>query len=141
MAKKTISDLVGRAVSDPAFRQDLLADPEGVARREGYALSPQEMATLKQMSTEGEGAFSRGLDERLSKSGFLLSPGDFLRDRGREVGLVPVEEAGAEGASGEELDAAEGAGGGLASKGGSIGGEEDSDLSGEELDAGDGPGA
>jgi len=141
MAKKTISDLVGRAVSDPAFRQDLLADPEGVARREGYALSLQEMATLKQMSTEGEEAFSRGLDERLSKSGFLLSPGDFLRDRGREVGLVPVEEAGAEGASGEELDAAEGAGGGLTSKGGSIGGEEDSDLSGEELDAGDGPGA
>jgi hypothetical protein len=141
MVKKTISDLVGRAVSDPAFRQDLLADPEGVARREGYALSPQEMATLKQMSTEGEEAFSRGLDERLSKSGFLLSPGDFLRDRGREVGLVPVEEAGAEGASGEELDAAEGAGGGLASKGGPIGGEEDSDLSGEELDAGDGTGA
>lgn len=143
MAKKTISDLVGRAVSDPAFRQDLLADPEGVARREGYALSLQEMATLKQMSTEGEEAFSRGLDERLSKSGFLLSPGDFLRDRGREVGLVPVEEAGAEGAggaSGEELDAAEGAGGGLASKGDSPGGEEDSDLSGEELDAGDGPG-
>jgi len=141
MAKKTISDLVGRAVSDQAFRQDLLADPEGVARREGYALSPQEMATLKQMSTEGEEAFSRGLDERLSKSGFLLSPGDFLRDRGRQVGLVPVEETDAEGASGEELDAAEGAGGGLASKGGSIGGEEDSDLSGEELDAGDGPGA
>jgi len=142
MAKKTISDLVGRAVSDPAFRQDLLADPEGVARREGYALSPQEMATLKQMSTEGEEAFSRGLDERLSKSGFLLSPGDFLRDRGREVGMVPVEEAGAEGAggaSGEELDAAEG--GGLASKGDSPGGEEDSDLSGEELDAADGPGA
>ena len=141
MAKKTISDLVGRAVWDQAFRQDLLADPEGVARREGYALSPQEMATLKQMSTEGEEAFSRGLDERLSKSGFLLSPGDFLRDRGRQVGLVPVEETDAEGASGEELDAAEGAGGGLASKGGSIGGEEDSDLSGEELDAGDGPGA
>lgn len=138
MAKKTISDLVGRAVSDSAFRQDLLADPEGVARREGYTLSPQELATLKEISTEGEGAFSRGLDERLSKSGFLLSPGDFLRDRGRQVGLVSVEEAGAEGASGEELDAAEG---GLASKGGSIGGEEDSDLSGEELDAGDGPGA
>ena len=140
MAKKTISDLVGRAVSDSVFRQDLLTDPEGVARREGYALSLQEMATLKQMSTEGEEAFSRGLDERLSKSGFLLSPGDFLRDRGREVGLVSVEEAGAEGASGEELDAAEGAGGGLASKGDSPGGEEDSDLSGEGLDAGDGPG-
>lgn len=143
MAMKDLSALIGRAASDEAFRKDLLADPEGVTRREGYLLSPQDVATLKEMSTEGEGAFSRGLDERLSKSGFLLSPGDFLRDRGREVGLVPVEEAGAEGAggaSGEELDAAEGAGGGLASKGGSIGGEEDSDLSGEELDAADGPG-
>ena len=139
MAKKTLSDLFGQAVSDPSFRRDLLADPEGVARREGYDLSAKDLSTLKQMSAEGEEAFSRGLDERLSKSGFLLSPGDFLRDRGRSVGLVPVEEAGDEGQSGEELDAAEG--GTLTSKGGSpAGGEEDSDLSGEELDAGDGPG-
>ncbi len=141
MAKKDLSDLFGRAASDAAFRRDLLANPEGVARREGYALSTQDLATLKEISTEGEEAFSRGLDERLSKSGFLLSSGDFLRDRGREVGLMPVEEATAEGQSGEELDAAEG---GLAAKG--PGGEsplseEDSDLSGEELDATEGPGA
>jgi Ribosomally synthesized peptide prototyped by Frankia Franean1_4349. len=141
MAKKTLSDLFGQAVSDPSFRRDLLADPEGVARREGYELSAKDLSTLKQMSAEGEEAFSRGLDERLSKSGFMLSPGDFLRDRGRSVGLVPVEEASDEGQSGEELDAAEGAGGGaLASKGTPLD-EDSSDLSGEELDAADGPGA
>ena len=137
MAKKDLSDLFGRAVSDPSFRQDLLNDPEGVARREGYDLSSKDLSTLKKMSAEGEEAFSRGLDERLSKSGFLLSPGDFLRDRGRSVGLVPVEESSDEGQSGEELDAAEG--GTLASKGTPVS-DDSSDLSGEELDAADGSG-
>lgn len=141
MAKKTLSDLFGQAVSDPSFRRNLLADPEGVARREGYDLSAKDLSTLKQISAEGEEAFSRGLDERLSKSGFMLSPGDFLRDRGRDVGLVPVEEASEAGQSGEEMDAAEGGGGEtMASKGGGFD-EEASDLSGEELDAGEGPGA
>ena len=137
MAKKVLSDLIGRAASDENFRKELLSDPEDVARREGYQLSPQEMATLRQMSTEGEQAFSRGLDERLSKSGFLLSPGDFLRDRGQQVGLVPVDQADDSGASGEELDAKEG---GLTSKGDATGGDQGSDLSGEEMDAADGPG-
>jgi hypothetical protein len=137
MAKKDLSDLIGRAASDENFRKDLLSDPEDVARREGYQLSPQEMATLRQMSTEGEQAFSRGLDERLSKSGFLLSPGDFLRDRGQQVGLVPVDQADDSGASGEELDAKDG---GLAPKGDATGGDQGSDLSGEEMDAADGPG-
>ena len=39
--------LVGRAVMDKAFRDKLLADPEGAVKDSGLTLSKEEMANLK----------------------------------------------------------------------------------------------
>jgi hypothetical protein len=39
--------LVGRAVMDKAFRDKLLADPEGAVKDSGLTLSKEEMADLK----------------------------------------------------------------------------------------------
>jgi hypothetical protein len=39
--------LVGRAVMDKAFRDKLLADPEGAAKDAGLSPSKEEMAKLK----------------------------------------------------------------------------------------------
>jgi hypothetical protein len=39
--------LVGRAVMDKAFRDKLLADPEGTVKDSGLTLSKEEMADLK----------------------------------------------------------------------------------------------
>jgi hypothetical protein len=35
--------LVGRAILDPGFRKQLLDDPDGTVKREGFAISPQEL--------------------------------------------------------------------------------------------------
>ncbi len=39
--------LIGRAVTDKAFRDKLLADPEGTVKDSGLKLSEGEMADLK----------------------------------------------------------------------------------------------
>lgn len=39
--------LIGRAVTDKQFRDELLADPEGAARGAGFSLSADEMRQLK----------------------------------------------------------------------------------------------
>ncbi|MCL4297394.1 MAG: Franean1_4349 family RiPP [Anaerolineae bacterium] len=39
--------LVGRAVMDKAFRDKLLADPEGAVKEAGFKLTPEEMSNLK----------------------------------------------------------------------------------------------
>jgi hypothetical protein len=52
MASKDLERLVGRAILDPEFRKRLFADPEAVIRREGYQLSPEEMAQLLAVDKE-----------------------------------------------------------------------------------------
>ena len=39
--------LVGRAVTDKAFRDKLLADPEGTVKGSGLSISAEELAKLK----------------------------------------------------------------------------------------------
>lgn len=39
--------LVGRAVMDPAFREKLLADPEGAIKDSGLSLTPDEVDGVK----------------------------------------------------------------------------------------------
>lgn len=51
--------------------------------------------------TSDESVFSGGLDERLSKSEFLMPVSEFLQDQGREVGLSEVD---TEGETVEEAD-------------------------------------
>ncbi len=136
MEKKNLNALFARAMTDHQFRQDLIRDPTTTPRRHGYELTPQDLAILQKLSAEGEEVFSRGLDERLSKTGFLLTPAEFLREQGQEVGLVPLDTE-KEGLSGEELDSREVT---VAMKEEPpLPAEEDEGLSGEELDALEGP--
>ncbi|RPJ56642.1 MAG: hypothetical protein EHM12_10080 [Dehalococcoidia bacterium] len=55
--------LVGRAVTDKAFRDKLLADPEGVVKQAGLQLSAEEMEKLK---AGVKGKSSKELDEQLA---------------------------------------------------------------------------
>jgi len=136
MEKKNLHALFARAMTDQQFRQDLIENPTTTPRRFGYELTTQEIAMLKKLSAEGEEAFSRGLDERLSKTGFLLTPAEFLREQGQEVGLVPLDTEKEE-LSGEELDSREVT---VAMKEEPpLPAEEDEELSGEELDVMEGP--
>jgi hypothetical protein len=70
--EKEMYELIGRAVVDAAFRQQLLADPVAAAQGAGYTLTQEQLAALN--SAEGKG-LAAVLEERLPKTG--LSFGTF----------------------------------------------------------------
>ena len=47
---KGLKELINRAVADPEFRRRLLDDPEGVTRAEGYEISEEKLAEIKETS-------------------------------------------------------------------------------------------
>ena len=49
MARQELERLIGRAVLDAQFRQELFADPEKATREAGFDLSEEEMAGLKKI--------------------------------------------------------------------------------------------
>jgi len=58
--------VAGKAVADPAFRQQLLDDPEAAVKAAGIELSDDQMAALKNMD---KAELEKGLidiDERLT---------------------------------------------------------------------------
>lgn len=50
MSKTVLQQLLGRAVSDPAFRKMLLTSPESAVS--GYELSSQELEQIKGLANE-----------------------------------------------------------------------------------------
>jgi hypothetical protein len=55
--------VIGRAVTDKAFRDKLLADPEGAVKEAGLQLSAEEMQKL---IASVKGQSSKQLDEQLA---------------------------------------------------------------------------
>lgn len=47
MMSPDLERLAGRAVMDKAFRDKLLADPEGAVKEAGFKLTPEEISNLK----------------------------------------------------------------------------------------------
>lgn len=66
MVEKTgFAHLVLRAIVDKEFRVALAKDPEAVIKEEGYAVTPDEMAGLKELKVEEWDAITvKELDER-----------------------------------------------------------------------------
>lgn len=50
-AKKTEAELIGRAVVDPSFRQQLLASPERTIEAEGYDVAPETLQRIRDAAT------------------------------------------------------------------------------------------
>ena len=46
--KKTEADLIGRAVVDSGFRKQLLTDPDRILKDEGYTVSPETLARIRE---------------------------------------------------------------------------------------------
>ena len=66
MVEKTgFVHLVLRAIVDKEFRVAVAKDPEGVIKEEGYAVTSEEMAGLKELKVEDWDAITvKELDER-----------------------------------------------------------------------------
>jgi len=55
--------LIGRAVTDDAFRRRLLADPEGTLKAEGYDVDPAVVAQLRTIDPTAADAAVGHLDQ------------------------------------------------------------------------------
>jgi hypothetical protein len=67
MSKEALEKLFGKAVTDAAFRNELLSNPEKALS--GYDLSDDEIKAIKAMDKDSMTKFAGGLDERISKRG------------------------------------------------------------------------
>jgi hypothetical protein len=65
MTKASVEQIIGRIITDEAFRKAFFAGPEKAL--EGYDLSPEELAALLKTKIEDVEGFSRKLDERITK--------------------------------------------------------------------------
>ncbi len=66
MSQELVEIIIGRAVTDAAFRIQLFADPESALK--DYDLTSEEISALKAIEKEAIEKFAGELDERISKS-------------------------------------------------------------------------
>ena len=64
--RSDMEKVVARAIADEGFRKRLGEDPEGTVRAEGYSLSADEMAAIKQ--NVDPDLSQEQLEERVSKA-------------------------------------------------------------------------
>jgi len=67
MRMATVDEIIDMATTDPAFRQDLLADPRRALLERGVDLEPDQIQALESLAHEDLGVVSDELNERLAK--------------------------------------------------------------------------
>ena len=66
MAKKSVDELIGRALTDKAFRDRLLASPDATLREEGYEVGPEVVEAIKSVNPEEINAVAQGVENQLA---------------------------------------------------------------------------
>lgn len=66
MSQQVVEIIIGKAVTDAAFRKQLFEDADSALK--GYDLTSEEIAALKAIEKEAIEKFAGELDERISKS-------------------------------------------------------------------------
>jgi acyl-CoA hydrolase len=66
MSQAAVEQIIGRAVVDPSFREQLIADARTACA--GYDLTDEELEALEKLDAESLQAFAGKLDPRLTKS-------------------------------------------------------------------------
>lgn len=66
MSQAAVEQIIGRAVVDPVFREQLIADARTACA--GYDLTDEELEALEKLDAESLQAFAGKLDPRLTKS-------------------------------------------------------------------------
>jgi len=83
MSLESVQTIIGRAVTEPKYRELLFSEPEKAL--EGYELTKEEAAALKGVEQEKFDAVVGELEERISKVSDPLSVGkEFLLESGDE---------------------------------------------------------
>lgn len=71
MSIETVQNIIGRAVTEPDYRDLLLGDPEKAL--EGYELTEDEAAALKGIERETFDTLASELGDRVSMAGIAVS--------------------------------------------------------------------
>jgi len=66
MAKKSVEELIGRALTDKEFRDRLLASPEATLDAEGYDVAPEVIEAIKSSNPDEVNAVAQGLENQLA---------------------------------------------------------------------------
>jgi hypothetical protein len=66
MSKEAVQAVIGKAVTDGKFREELFANPDHALS--GFELTEAEIAALKNVDAETLESFAGTLDERISKA-------------------------------------------------------------------------
>jgi hypothetical protein len=69
MSVENLQEIIGRAVTEPEFRELLFNEPDKAL--EGYELTEEEAAALKRLHREKFDAVAGELEERISRAGGL----------------------------------------------------------------------
>ncbi len=64
VAKKSVEDLIGHALSDKSFRDRLLASPEATLEAEGYEVTPEVIQAIKSANLDDLSAFEKNAADR-----------------------------------------------------------------------------
>lgn len=66
LSKEILNELIGLAMIDPVFCEQLLAHPEQAALDHGFRLTPEERAVFAQIQADTIHEFSRKVLEKLT---------------------------------------------------------------------------
>jgi hypothetical protein len=66
MVKKSVEELIGRALTDKTFRDRLLASPEATLSSEGYEVGPEVIEAIKSANPDEVNAVAQGLETQLA---------------------------------------------------------------------------
>lgn len=67
--------VMGKAIAEPTFRQQLLADPERALKDARLDLSSEALAKVKSLKREDLAAIAQDIDARISKCAGSAAPG------------------------------------------------------------------
>ncbi|WP_129630622.1 Franean1_4349 family RiPP [Candidatus Oscillochloris fontis] len=66
MSQEAVQQIIGRAVTDAAFRQQLIDNAKAACK--GYDLTPEELEALEALDAESLKVFAGSLDVRITKT-------------------------------------------------------------------------
>lgn len=66
MDQKTIHEITGRAMTDPAFREGLRTDPEGTLRAAGYSVTQDLLDAIKAANKDDLDALAGEYEKRFA---------------------------------------------------------------------------
>lgn len=69
MSKEILNKLIGLAMIDPAFCEQLLIDPQKAALDQGFQLTSEEQAGFRQIQADSIYEFSKQILEKLMPDG------------------------------------------------------------------------